>query len=140
MMLSDVVTVARRFQRSIRIDTDIRLPSALKGFVCQGSGKAALETMARLVVKSGQRAFTWTGPYGGGKSSLALALGSFVSADPEQRKAARAILGDAPLLEKAFPAGQEGWLVVPVVGRRIDRSKLFARPSRGQLQPNRTVR
>jgi len=74
MMLSDAVTVVRRFQRSVRVDTDLEATGALHGFVCQGSSKMALETMAKLMVETAQRAFTWTGPYGGGKSSLALAL------------------------------------------------------------------
>lgn len=120
MMLSDVVTVARRFQRSVRIDADLGAPGALQGFLCQGSSKAALETMARLVVETGQGAFTWTGPYGGGKSSLALALCAYVANDPKLRKAARDALKDVPLLDKAFRPGKDGWLIVPVVGRRSE--------------------
>jgi hypothetical protein len=86
MMLSDAVTVARRFQRSVRVDTDLGAAAALHGFVCQGSGRAALNTMARLIVDAGQRAFTWTGPYGSGKSSLALALAAAVGPHPGLRK------------------------------------------------------
>jgi hypothetical protein len=121
MMLSGAVTVARRFQRSVRVDTDLGAPAALHGFVCQGCGVAALKTMARLITDSGQRAFTWTGPYGSGKSSLALALAAAVSCDGSLRKAAQDLLGDAAApIDQAFPAGSTGWLVVPVVGRRAD--------------------
>ena len=81
MMLSDVVSVARRFQRSVRVDTDLGATGALQCFVCHGSSKIALETMAKLMVETEQRAFTWTGPYGGGKSSLALALSASISSD-----------------------------------------------------------
>ena len=77
--------------------------------------------MARLVVDAGQRAFTWTGPYGSGKSSLALALAAAVGNNVGLRKAARDLLGDAAEpIRQAFPAGGAGWLVVPVVGRRAD--------------------
>ena len=120
MMLSDVVSVARRFQRSVRIDTDLGAAGALHGFVCHGSSKVGLEAMAKLMVESEQRAFTWTGPYGGGKSSLALALCASVGSDSKQRKLARALLGDLVDLDKAFPAGKDNWLLVPVVGRRSD--------------------
>lgn len=121
MMLSDAVTVARRFQRSVRIDTDLGASAALHGFVCQRSGQAALQTMARSIVEGGQRAFTWTGPYGSGKSSLALALAAAVSSDDGVRGAARDLLGDvARMVDAAFPPGEGGWLVVPVVGRRAD--------------------
>ena len=120
MMLSDVVSVARRFQRSVRVDMDLGRAGALNGFVCHGSSKIALKTMARLMVETEQRAFTWTGPYGGGKSSLALALCASIGGDPKPRKHARLLLGDLPDFDRAFPVGKEGWLVVPLVGRRSD--------------------
>ena len=120
MMLSDVVNVARRFQRSVRVDTDLGTAGALNGFVCHGSSKIALETMAKLMVETEQRAFSWTGPYGGGKSSLALALCASIGGDPKRRKHARSLLGHLPDLARAFPVGKEGWLVVPLVGRRGD--------------------
>ena len=120
MMLSNVVYVARRFQRSVRVDTDLGTTAALNGFVCHGSSKSALETMARLMVETEQRAFTWTGPYGGGKSSLALALCASIDGNPKRRKHARSLLGHPPDLHRAFPVGKEGWLVVPLVGRRGD--------------------
>jgi energy-coupling factor transporter ATP-binding protein EcfA2 len=76
---------------------------------------------ARLIIDAGQRAFTWTGPYGSGKSSLALALAAAVGSDSGLRKAARDLLGDAAApVDQAFPPGDTGWLVVPVVGRRAD--------------------
>ena len=74
MGLADQIRVARRYQRAIRIDTDLGNPAALDGFICPQSSAAVLETMARHVAESGHGAFTWTGPYGGGKSSLAVAL------------------------------------------------------------------
>ena len=73
MLLAERVTVSRRFQRAIRIDTDLGDPLALEGFVCPQSSAAVLETMARHVAETGQGAFTWTGPYGSGKSSLVVA-------------------------------------------------------------------
>ena len=120
MMLSEVVTIARRFQRSIRLDTDIGTADALAGFICHGSTASVLETMAQLICESGQRAFTWTGPYGGGKSSLALALACYVSPDRKIRKAARKLLADVPHLAKALPASNTGWLTIPVTGHRGD--------------------
>ncbi len=121
MMLSDEVQVRRRFQRSVRIDMDLGALDALQGFICHGSGKAALETMVRLSADSNQRAFTWTGPYGGGKSSLALALASALGKDKAMRRLARRQLKGVPL-GSAFPVREEGWLVVPVAGRRSDPS------------------
>ena len=117
---SDAVAVSRRFQRSVRIDTDLSAIGALEGFVCHGSNRAVLETMARMIVESGQRAFTWTGPYGTGKSSLALALCASVSGNTALQRRAADRIGDVPRFREAFPEGNGGWLVVPVVGRPGD--------------------
>jgi len=118
--LSEVVSISRQFLRSIRLDADFGREDALSGYVCQGTARSLLESMARQLVSTRQRAFTWTGPYGGGKSSLALMLCSLVGPNPRLRARARDILdlpADSPV-NRAFDARGEGWLVVPVVGKR----------------------
>lgn len=121
-MLSDVVTISRQFLRSVRIDTDLGRDDALSGYICQGTASALLESMARQVTETRQRAFTWTGPYGGGKSSLALMLCSLVGPQSKVRAKARQLLDipEGSLVHKAFEAKGDGWLVVPVVGKRAD--------------------
>jgi hypothetical protein len=120
-MLSDVVNISRQFLRSVRIDTDVGREDALSGYICQGTASSLLESMARQIVETRQRAFTWTGPYGGGKSSLALMLCSLVGG-PKLRGKAKHILGfpEGSVVHKAFEAKGDGWLVVPVVGKRAD--------------------
>jgi hypothetical protein len=54
MSLSNQVHVVRRFQRSIRIDTDLHDPKALEGFICPKSSADVLLTMARHVQKTHQ--------------------------------------------------------------------------------------
>jgi len=66
MELHEHVRIARRFLRSIRIDSDLRDASALEGFVCPQSSAEVLGTLVRHVTETGQGAFTWTGPYGSG--------------------------------------------------------------------------
>ena len=56
MALADFVRIARRFQRSIRIDTDIGDPAALEGFICPRSYAEILETMVRHIEETGQGA------------------------------------------------------------------------------------
>jgi energy-coupling factor transporter ATP-binding protein EcfA2 len=122
MTLADHVSIARRFQRSIRLDTDLARVDALQGFVCQRSAVDGLLGMAIQVEQTAQRAFTWTGPYGGGKSSLAVTLAGLLGPKGAVRAAASAALGAkaAQELLKAFQPTRDGWLVVPVVGRRAD--------------------
>lgn len=118
--LSDVVNITRQFQRSIHIDADLGKPESLSGYICQGTAKSVLENTARQIIETNQHAFTWTGPYGGGKSSLALGLCSIVHPDANIRSQAINVLGlsENDLVLKAFESGKTGWLVLPVVGKR----------------------
>lgn len=113
------VRVKAQFQRSVRLDADFDRPDALTGYVLQSSPRAALDTVARHIIDTQQRAFTWTGPYGGGKSSLALAVALLAGGNPAGRRVAREALqvdADGPVA-RAF-CGRKPWLVLPVVGRR----------------------
>ena len=62
-----------RFQRSIRIDTDFNDLGIVDTFVSSETSDKTIEKMCEQI-KNGQQAFTWTGSYGSGKSSLALIL------------------------------------------------------------------
>ena len=118
--LADSVHVGRRFRRSIRIDTDLSDPTALEGFVCPPSSAAVLRTMAKHIIESEQAAFTWTGPYGTGKSSLVVALSAALNGNCELREITSSILGTATTetLWDALPPRKKGWRILPVVGRR----------------------
>ena len=118
--LADRVHVARRFRRSIRIDTDLSDPTSLEGFICPPSSAAVLRTMAKHVVESEQAAFTWTGPYGTGKSSLVVALSAALNGSSGLRESTSHILGTetTKALVEALPPRAKGWRILPVVGRR----------------------
>ena len=120
MALNERVRIARRFLRSIRIDADLGDAAALEGFVCPQSSADVLISMARHVSETGQGAFTWTGPYGSGKSSLVVALSALLNGNGELRKEAAKVFGQKLTKEiwGALPTGTKGWHVVPVVGRR----------------------
>ena len=78
--------------------------------------------MARHVSETGQGAFTWTGPYGSGKSSLVIALSALLNGSADIRKEAEKLF-DQTLTEeirKSMPTGKKGWRILPVVGRRGD--------------------
>jgi hypothetical protein len=113
------VHVRGQFQRSVRLDTDFDRPDAISGYVLQPSPRSALQTVARHICETQQRAFTWTGPYGGGKSSLALATALLAGGNAEGRRVARRALAVEPdgYVARAF-GGRKPWLVLPVVGRR----------------------
>ncbi|MGI9229284.1 MAG: ATP-binding protein [Gammaproteobacteria bacterium] len=120
MPLNKHVHIARRFLKSIRIDSDLGDAVALKGFVCPQSSTDILSTMARHVSEAGQGAFTWTGPYGSGKSSLVVALSALLNDDASLQKGAAKVFGQKLTKEirSAFPTGTRGWRILPVVARR----------------------
>ena len=120
MTLAEHVKVSRRFQRAIRIDLDLGNADALEGFTCPQSSAEVLQTMARHVALDGQGAFTWTGPYGSGKSSLAIALSALLNGKPSLRETAASSIGErtASAVWQAMPPRTKGWRILPVVGRR----------------------
>ena len=111
MSLSDHVRVAARFQRAVRIDLDLHNPNALDGFACTGTFERTLGTVAEQWAETGHAAFTWTGPYGGGKSSLVLAFAALLGPRGRPRDQARKVLGDAVShsVTKAFKPSSRGW-------------------------------
>lgn len=126
-LLADKVDLASHYRRSIRIDVDLGNPQALEGYICNQSSVAVVESMAKQVMESGHTAFTWTGPYGGGKSSLALTFASALHANEELRNKAISRLDKSirPLLKKAFPV-EKGWEVIPVSGYKTNPVQLIA--------------
>lgn len=119
-ILANHVHIARHYQRSIRLDVDYGRSDALEGYICHGTAQGVLDNMARQLLESNQRAFTWTGPFGGGKSSLALTLASALGRDKALRNKARSTLHlkAIPHFDKAMPVNRGGWLILPVVGKR----------------------
>ena len=122
MPLRDQVRIGRRFLRSIRVDTDLGELAALEGFICPKSSADILITMARAVSETGHGAFTWTGAYGSGKSSLVVALSALLHTNPELRQAAENIFGEdvTKAVRDALPVGSKGWRIIPIVGTRAD--------------------
>ena len=119
-MLKDKVKITSRFQRSVRIDSDLKNSNALEGFVCPKSSADVLLMMSRHVSETGQCAFTWTGPYGTGKSSLAVALGSLLNCSQKNSSPICKTLGEEisnEILQHLSPNGSS-WSILPVVGRR----------------------
>ena len=119
MPIAEKIKIARTFQQSTRIDADLETPEALDGFVFHDSAKYALQRMAQMIVESNRRAFTCTGPYGAGKSSLALVLCASVTKNSISCQAKK-LTKKLPYFQKAFPSDESGWFVIPLVGHRGD--------------------
>lgn len=116
LTLNQFVDIAPYYQKSVRLTDDIKNSDALGGYVCLETAKKLLFTMSQQIIHSNQRAFTWTGPFGSGKSSLALALANLLGNEEYNKNIADLSLVEG--FQEAFPKGKKGWLVVPVVGSR----------------------
>ncbi|RVT45628.1 ATP-binding protein [Rheinheimera sediminis] len=114
--LSDLVRVVPYYQRSIQLSEDIGRQDAVEGYICHETARSVLHSMVQQVVNTNQRAFTWTGPYGSGKSSLALVFSNALS---NNHKAQTILRTDTITdFDKAFPTSEKSWLIIPVVGSR----------------------
>lgn len=123
--LNEQVRVARRFTRAVRVDDDFGDGGALEGYVCSQSIVEVLLTMGRHKDTTGHGAFTWTGPYGSGKSSLAVALATLAAGD---EKIATSLLAGIDVQERAelidsLRPSPIPWRIAPVVGYRGDPSR-----------------
>ena len=143
MALNEQVHIARRFQKSIRIDKDLGQADALKSFVCPQSSTNILHSMVNHVSETGQGAFTWTGPYGSGKSSLVVAFSALLNGSQTHYTEVVNVFGEevTNAVRKSLPPGSKGWRVVPVIGQRgnpttvigeaLKKSNLLSRRPRG---------
>lgn len=118
-LLSDVVSISSQYQRSIRVDSDMGKLEALDGYYCHNTALSVIENICNQILSTSQRSFTLTGPFGGGKSSLAVVLGSALHSNVIVRNKARNALNTEHIngFDKAFPV-KNGWSILPLVGRR----------------------
>ena len=93
MLLKNLISVSTRFQRSVNIELDEADLSFLEGYVPSSSANNLLLEMSACVADGSDAAFTWTGPYGSGKSSLALLLSGLLSGEEKVAKAATSTMG-----------------------------------------------
>lgn len=120
-MLMDKVKITQQYQRSVRIDTDLGRLDSLDGYICNKSAQNVFNNLCTQIINSEQRAFTLTGPFGSGKSSLAITLLSMLYPNEEIRNKAFTRLDKniQKLFKKAFPI-TNGWNVLPITGKKTN--------------------
>jgi len=88
--MSSLIKISQRYKSSTRIDSqhnDYKV--FIDGFVLHGTAVNVLDIISRDFSGSEQRAYTLTGPYGSGKSTVALFLASLLSTDSKERSFAQ---------------------------------------------------
>ena len=110
------ITISSSFLRSVNLASDFGRADSLDNYILQNSTQRLVNVLNNHISTSKQRAFTITGPYGGGKSSLALLLASLVSKDQTLKKKAQGLLKGTDDLKSVWKS-DKGWLVLPIVGK-----------------------
>ncbi|MEL0649474.1 hypothetical protein V6248_18785 [Pseudoalteromonas agarivorans] len=115
-MSESLITINQRYKSSTRIDTDSTdFSPFIDEFVLHGTAINVLDTISREFENSTQRAFTITGPYGSGKSTVALFLSCLLSTDTKQRSYALKKLNNSQSVVTNFEerfAVKKGWQTV----------------------------
>ncbi|MGR5372035.1 hypothetical protein [Photobacterium damselae] len=116
MTLTKQYSIATRQQRSTRIDSDLS-PEFFHSLVYHGTAQSTLETLFRQYSQAGQNAFTLTGPYGSGKSTVALLLTGLLHESPKMRDAAFEVISKESkvLFDKSIHYSK-GWFQIRAVG------------------------
>lgn len=127
--LSDVVELQDIFKRSINISLDMNDIDTIRQFYCPMSFEILLETMVRHIKETGQSAFTWTGAYGTGKSSLALFLTALAGKKSDLKEIAKAKLNTdrSQKIKDFFHADAKTWDVLTITGNTESPEALFKR-------------
>ncbi len=129
MNLNEVVQINEYFRRSVNIASDLNNKEFLEGYICPKSSEEAIGGIVSHVTGTGQSAFTWTGPYGAGKSSLVILLSSLLSSDKDLQKVAFSRLSKAvqDRVASLFAKGDKNWQILPIVGEPASPLKVISK-------------
>lgn len=115
-MTSQSININQRYKSSVKIDTQgTDFKHFVDDFILHGTAVNVLDTISRDYAGSSQRAYTLTGPYGSGKSTIALFLSSLLSINKKERDYATQKLGSTLGLLDEFPSRfgiKKGWIVI----------------------------
>lgn len=125
--LSEVVTLNEQFRRSINIAADASNIENLQGFVCPATAEAALKTIIKQIKETSESSFTWTGPFGSGKSSLALLLKALTSQDTTIREYAASKVSEQNRKQVQDFFDKDGWKEISIVGTLCPPEEAFKR-------------
>jgi hypothetical protein len=100
----DVVHLQPRYRRSVHLERDFFADEALTGYVATPLVRATADRIAEGLRGRGGRAWSFTGPYGSGKSAFALFVANLFHYSPERHAPARKLLerADPELFRRLF--------------------------------------
>lgn len=118
--LANLISVQRRFLRSVNLERDFYSPDPLDGYLLTASAVVAFDRLASGIAQPHARAFSLTGPYGSGKSAFALFASKAMAPASMGAAALRERLRDQePEIGRSlFPQDEQGFWPVLITGTR----------------------
>lgn len=111
-----LVEIKQRYKSSTRIDSNLTDSKVfIDNFILHGTAINVLETISRDYEGSEQRAYSITGPYGSGKSTIALFMSLLLSENQKDREYAEDKLDCAEGIKSDFPNRfniRKGWKTI----------------------------
>ena len=111
-------TINQNFSRSARIDSSHSIET-IESYVFHDTAKNTFAHLFKSYANN-QTAFTITGPYGSGKSSLAIILDQLLTSDTKVRHACaeRLVKSRKQEFKKIMPDIKKQWFSIKIVGKR----------------------
>lgn len=120
MKFEKKITIGHGFKRSINLIQDRNDIDVLEHYICPPSSEQVIQSIAQHISTNSQSAFTWTGPYGSGKSSLAIFTSALAAGNSESYKlAASKLHHHKKNILELFRASDQR-TIIPIVGTPED--------------------
>ena len=116
--MNELISLNPRFLRSVHLERDFYAKDAVNGYLVTRGSLAALSLLARGSSDPSYRAQSISGPYGSGKSALAMYFARLLdkTATNATREEARGYLGE--IGEQLLPPSKQGYIPILATGTR----------------------
>ena len=118
------ININSSFQRSTRIDNELT-SDFLKNYIFHDTSRKVLDQISNSITNTNQSAFTLTGAYGTGKSSLALFLKALISKENKIKKLAEKISGYNPRHNFYKTFSKNNWFILNLIDLKLILYRVF---------------
>ncbi len=132
--MSELISLNPRFMRSVHLERDFYSKDAADGYLVTRGALSALSLLARGFSDPSYRAQCISGPYGSGKSALALYFAKLLDKTPSNdlRDSVHEYFGERG--EQSFPSGNQGYVTILATGTRESLSTSLIRNLKRSLE------
>ena len=132
--LVEMVSLRPCFLRSVHLERDFHGKDAADSYIVTRSTRSALSLLSRGVADPSYRAQCVSGPYGSGKSALALFFAKLMEKEQHNGLRARARQSLGTTGEQLLPGDGEGYITILATGVREGLSACLVRSLKRSLE------